>query len=85
MKFIGELEAILANDQLLRQVSSRIAEVKRIRRRAEKRKSWMLGVELRIEDLIPDEEVAITVRMPATSNERRFRFTQTRSRRSKAD
>ncbi len=62
MKFIGELESILANDQLLRQVIvEELQEVKRNFGDARKTEIVDAGVELRIEDLIPDEEVAITV------------------------
>jgi DNA gyrase subunit A len=62
MKFIGELEAILANDQLLRQVIvEELQEVKKNFGDARKTEIVDAGVELRIEDLIPDEEVAITV------------------------
>ncbi|MCU1289889.1 MAG: gyrA [Acidobacteria bacterium] len=62
LKFIGELEAILANDQLLRQVI--IDEMQEVRRNfGDGRRTEIVdaGVELKIEDLIPDEEVAITV------------------------
>ena len=62
LKFIGELESILANENLLRQVI--IDELKEIRRTfGDERKTVIVdaGIELKIEDLIPDEEVAITV------------------------
>jgi DNA gyrase subunit A len=62
LKHIAELEAILANDQLLRQVI--IDELHEVRKNfGDARKTEIVdaGVELRIEDLIPDEEVAITV------------------------
>lgn len=62
LKFIGELESILTNDKLLMQVI--IDELKEIRRTfGDERKTVIVdaGIELKIEDLIPDEEVAITV------------------------
>ena len=62
LKFIGELESILANEPLLRQVI--IDELKEIRKNfGDERKTVIVdaGIELKIEDLIPDEEVAITV------------------------
>ncbi|MGI8641101.1 MAG: DNA gyrase subunit A, partial [Pyrinomonadaceae bacterium] len=62
LKFIGELESILANEQLLRQVI--IDELKEVRKNfGDERKTIIVdaGIELKIEDLIPDEEVAITV------------------------
>lgn len=62
LKHIAELEAILANDQLLRQVI--IDELMEVKKNfGDKRRTEIVdaGVELRIEDLIPDEEVAITV------------------------
>ena len=62
LKFIGELEAILANEQLLRQVI--VDELKEVRKNfGDERKTVIVdaGIELKIEDLIPDEEVAITV------------------------
>lgn len=62
LKHIAELEAILANEQLLRQVIiDELAEVKR--QFGDKRRTEIVdaGVELSIEDLIPDEDVAITV------------------------
>ena len=62
LKHIGELEAILANEQLLRQVIiDELQEVKRQFGDARKTEIVDAGVELSIEDLIPDEEVAITV------------------------
>jgi DNA gyrase subunit A len=62
LKHIAELEAILANDQLLRQVIiDELAEVKKNFGDARKTEIVDAGVELRIEDLIPDEDVAITV------------------------
>lgn len=62
LKLIAELEAILANDQLLRQVIiDELAEVKRNFGDARRTEIVDAGVELRIEDLIPDEDVAITV------------------------
>jgi DNA gyrase subunit A len=62
LKHISELEAILANEQLLRQVIiDELLEVKR--QFGDDRKTEIIdaGVELTIEDLIPDEDVAITV------------------------
>jgi DNA gyrase subunit A len=62
LKFISELEAILANDQLLRQVI--IDELKEVKRNfGDERRTIIVdaGIELKIEDLIADEEVAITV------------------------
>ena len=62
LKFISELEAILANEQLLRQVIiTELQEVKRSFGDARKTEIVDAGVELTIEDLIPDEDVAITV------------------------
>ncbi|MGI8470585.1 MAG: DNA gyrase subunit A [Pyrinomonadaceae bacterium] len=62
LKFISELEAILANEQLLRQVIiTELQEVKRNFGDARKTEIVDAGIELTIEDLIPDEEVAITV------------------------
>ncbi len=62
LKLISELEAILANEHLLRQVIvDELTEVKK--NFGDERRTEIVdaGVELRIEDLIPDEEVAITV------------------------
>ncbi|MDQ3710688.1 MAG: DNA gyrase subunit A, partial [Acidobacteriota bacterium] len=62
LKFISELEAILANEQLLRQVI--VDELKEVKRSfGDERKTVIVdaGIELKIEDLIADEEVAITV------------------------
>lgn len=62
LRHISELEAILANEPLLRQVI--IDELQEVRKNfGDARKTEIVdaGVELRIEDLIPDEEVAITV------------------------
>lgn len=62
IKHIAELENILANENVLRQVIA--DELKEIRRLyADQRRTAIVdaGVELRIEDLIPDEDVAITV------------------------
>ena len=62
LKIISELEAILNNEPLLRQVIiDELQEVKRLFGDARKTEIVDAGVELRIEDLIPDEEVAITV------------------------
>ncbi len=62
LKFISELEAILANEQLLRQVI--VDELKEVKRNfGDERRTVIVdaGIELKIEDLIADEEVAITV------------------------
>jgi DNA gyrase subunit A len=62
LKYIAELEAILANEQLLRQVIiDELQEVKKNFGDARRTEIVDAGVELRIEDLIPDEDVAITV------------------------
>lgn len=62
LKHIAELEAILANEMLLRQVIiDELTEVKRQFGDARRTEIVDAGVELRIEDLIPDEDVAITV------------------------
>ncbi len=62
LKHISELEAILENEQLLRQVI--IGELQDVKKNfGDARKTQIIdaGIELTIEDLIPDEEVAITV------------------------
>ncbi len=62
LKHIGELEAILASEQLLRQVI--IDELQEVKRQfGDERRTEIVdaGVELTIEDLIPNEEVVITV------------------------
>ncbi len=62
IKYMAELENILANDSVLRQVViDELDEVKRLY--GDERRTVIIdaGVELRIEDLIADEEVAITV------------------------
>jgi DNA gyrase subunit A len=62
LKHIGELEAILNNEQLLRQVIvDELTEVKDKFGDARRTVIVDSGVELSIEDLIPDEEVALTV------------------------
>ncbi|HEY0427125.1 MAG TPA: DNA gyrase subunit A [Pyrinomonadaceae bacterium] len=62
LRHISELEAILANEQLLRQViMDELAEVKKNYGDARRTQIIDAGVELTIEDLIPNEEVAITV------------------------
>jgi DNA gyrase subunit A len=62
LKVISELEAILNNESLLRQVIiSELEEIKKNYGDARKTEIVDAGVELKIEDLIPDEEVAITV------------------------
>ncbi|HEX8246830.1 MAG TPA: DNA gyrase subunit A [Pyrinomonadaceae bacterium] len=62
LRFISELEAILANEQLLRQVIiDELQEVKKNFGDARRTEIIDAGIELKIEDLIPDEEVAITV------------------------
>lgn len=62
IKYIAELENILANESVLRQViADELKEVRRLY--ADTRRTTIVdaGVELSIEDLIPDEDVAITV------------------------
>jgi len=62
LKHIGELESILQNEPLLRQVI--VDELQEVRKNfGDERKTEIVdaGIELKIEDLIPDEEVAITV------------------------
>jgi DNA gyrase subunit A len=62
LKHIAGLDAILENEHLLRGVI--IEELEEVRRLfGDERKTVIVdaGVELRIEDLIPDEDVAITV------------------------
>jgi DNA gyrase subunit A len=62
LKFISELEAILANEQLLRQVIiDELQDVKKNFGDARRTEIVDAGIELTIEDLIPDEEVVITV------------------------
>lgn len=62
LKHIGELEAILNNEQLLRQVIvDELTEIKDKFGDARRTVIVDSGVELSIEDLIPDEEVALTV------------------------
>ncbi len=81
LKFISELEAILQNEQLLRQVIvDELKEVKRNFGDARKTEIVDAGIELKIEDLIADEEVAITVtnagyikRTPVTAYSRQGR------------
>ncbi|MEJ7699316.1 MAG: DNA gyrase subunit A [Pyrinomonadaceae bacterium] len=62
LKFIAELENILANENLLRQVI--VDELKEVKKNfGDERRTVIVdaGIELKIEDLIADEEVAITV------------------------
>jgi DNA gyrase subunit A len=62
LKHIAELEAILNNQQLLRQVI--VDELKEIKKNfGDERRTEIVdaGIELKIEDLIADEEVVITV------------------------
>jgi len=62
IKYMAELENILANDSVLRQVVvDELTEVKRLY--GDERRTVIVdaGVDLKIEDLIADEEVAITV------------------------
>ncbi len=62
IKYIAELENILANESVLRQViSDELIEVRK--NFGDERRTEIIdaGVELSIEDLIPDEDVAITV------------------------
>jgi len=81
LKQISELEAILASEKLLRQVI--IKELQEIRKQfGDERRTKIVdaGVEIKIEDLIADEEVVITVtkmgyikRTPVTSYSRQRR------------
>ena len=62
IKFIAEFENILNNDSVLRQVI--VGELEEVKSRFDDERRTVIvdaGVELNIEDLIPDEEVAITV------------------------
>jgi DNA gyrase subunit A len=62
IKYIAELENILQNEGVLRQVIiDELVEIKRVF--GDERRTVIVdaGVELNIEDLIPDEDVAITV------------------------
>lgn len=62
LKHIAELEAILANEQLLRQViSDELLEIRKAFGDERRTEIVDAGVEFRIEDLIADEDVAITV------------------------
>ncbi len=62
IKYMAELENILENEHVLRQViTDELVEVKRIYGDARRTVIVDAGVELSIEDLIPDEDVAITV------------------------
>jgi len=62
IKYMAELENILANDNVLRQVViDELTEVKRLYGDTRRTAIIDAGVEIRIEDLIADEEVAITV------------------------
>ena len=62
IKYIAELENILQNESVLRQViTDELVEVKRMFGDARRTVIVDAGVELSIEDLIPDEDVAITV------------------------
>ena len=62
IKHIAELENILQNESVLRQViTDELVEVKRQFGDARRTVIVDAGVELSIEDLIPDEDVAITV------------------------
>jgi len=62
IKHIAELENILQNESVLRQViADELAEIKRVFGDARRTTIIDAGVELSIEDLIPDEDVAITV------------------------
>ncbi|HMT08461.1 MAG TPA: DNA gyrase subunit A [Pyrinomonadaceae bacterium] len=62
IKYIAELENILENDSVLRQVViDELTEVKRVYGDARRTVIVDAGVDLKIEDLIADEEVAITV------------------------
>lgn len=62
IKYIAELENILANESVLRQVIvDELEEVKKSFGDARRTVIIDAGVELSIEDLIPNEEVAITI------------------------
>jgi DNA gyrase subunit A len=62
IKYIAELENILANESVLRQVIvDELTDVKKAYGDARRTQIIDAGVELKIEDLIPDEDVAITV------------------------
>lgn len=62
IKLIAELENILENDSVLKQVIiDELLEVRRLFGDARRTQIVDAGVEFKIEDLIPDEEVAITV------------------------
>ena len=62
IKLIAELENILANDSVLKEViTDELLEVRKAFGDARRTQIVDAGVELKIEDLIPDEEVAITV------------------------
>ncbi len=62
LKYIAELEAILANETLLKQViADELAEIKKNFGDARRTEIVNAGVDLSIEDLIPDEDVVITV------------------------
>jgi len=62
IKYIAELENILANESVLREVIiDELQEVKKTFGDARRTMIIDAGVELSIEDLIPDEDVAITV------------------------
>ncbi len=62
IKYMAELENILENENVLRQViTDELVEVKRVYGDTRRTVIVDAGVELSIEDLIPDEEVAITV------------------------
>lgn len=62
LKLISELEAILASEELLRQVIIKeLQEVKKQFGDDRRTKIVDAGVEIKIEDLIPDENVVITV------------------------
>jgi len=62
IKYIAELENILQNESVLRQVIvDELTEVKRQFGDARRTTIVDAGVEISIEDLIPDEDVAITV------------------------
>jgi DNA gyrase subunit A len=62
IKYIAELENILQNESVLRQViTDELIEVRRVFGDARRTVIVDAGVELSIEDLIPDEDVAITV------------------------
>ena len=85
MKLIERLRSVLASERLLLQIV--VDELKQIRDRfGDNRRTVILEAEgeLRIEDLIADEDVAITVTNTGISSARRSRRTATRSAAARA-